>query len=72
MGMNISIEKIKFVLKAFEANGTIVKEKDRNCEITIHMEEQEDNSLFFRLSAVHKSGRLIPFHWDGEVEYEFL
>jgi hypothetical protein len=70
--MNISIEKIKFAIKAFESNGQAVKENDLNVSISVHKMDQDDHSVLFRFSAFRKPDILIPVHWDGNLEIHWI
>ena len=64
-GMELSIENIKLVLKP-------IGKSDDEYNVTMHKVDELDDSLLFRFSASHRSGRPIPVHWDGEMEIDFV
>jgi hypothetical protein len=64
--MEMSVEKIKLLIKPIDENGKVVKRSGKGFTLEIGKVEHVDDSLVFRFAATHSSGRPIPVQWNGE------
>jgi hypothetical protein len=62
--MEISIEKIKIVLKSDEVI-------DENYDFAANPIRRLDDSLLLRIGLLHKSGKQIPLLWGRNIELEW-